>query len=89
MYVDGPIYGEFSGNGAGLTNLDSIWKKIILNLGIYDRENGDLKVGIGTTLVLLHNFKLLVLLQHHCMLRMVLDLFLQQPLKVKYQLAEH
>jgi len=50
MYVDGSVYGEFYGSGAGLTNLDSIWTKDSTSSWVYIRDDGDLKVGIGTTI---------------------------------------
>jgi hypothetical protein len=49
MYINGPVFGEFVGNGAGLTNLDSIWVEDYTSNWIFTRENPDLKVGIGTT----------------------------------------
>jgi hypothetical protein len=49
MYINGPVFGEFVGNGAGLTNLDSIWIEDYTSNWIFTRENPDLKVGIGTT----------------------------------------
>lgn len=49
MYIDGTVYGEFYGSGAGLTNLDSIWVEDYTSSWIFTRENFDLKVGIGTT----------------------------------------
>jgi hypothetical protein len=49
MYINGPVFGEFVGNGAGLTNLDSIWVEDYTSSWIFTRENFDLKVGIGTT----------------------------------------
>jgi hypothetical protein len=50
MYINGPVFGEFIGNGAGLTNLDSIWIEDYTSSWIFTRENADLKVGIGTTI---------------------------------------
>jgi hypothetical protein len=50
MYINGPVFGEFVGNGAGLTNLDSIWVEDYTSNWIFTRENADLKVGIGTTI---------------------------------------
>jgi hypothetical protein len=49
MYINGPVFGEFVGNGAGLTNLDSIWTEDYTSNWIFTRENSDFKVGIGTT----------------------------------------
>ena len=49
MYINGPVFGEFVGNGAGLTNLDSIWVEDYTSNWVFTRENPDLKVGIGTT----------------------------------------
>jgi len=50
MYVNGLVYGQFVGDGAGLTNLDSIWVADYTNTWIYTRDNTDHKVGIGTTI---------------------------------------
>ncbi len=49
MYINGPVFGEFVGDGAGLTNLDSIWTEDYTSNWIFTRENPDFKVGIGTT----------------------------------------
>ena len=49
MYINGPVFGEFVGDGAGLTNLDSIWIEDYTNTWIFTRENADHRVGVGTT----------------------------------------
>jgi len=49
MYINGPVFGEFVGDGAGLSNLDSIWTEDYTSNWIFTRENPDFKVGIGTT----------------------------------------
>jgi hypothetical protein len=50
MYINGSVFGQFVGNGAGLTNLDSIWTEDYTSNWVFTRENPDLKVGIGTTI---------------------------------------
>ena len=49
VYINGTVFGEFVGDGAGLTNLDSIWIEDYSSSWVYTRENPDFKVGIGTT----------------------------------------
>jgi len=50
MYVDGTIYGAFSGDGSALTNLDSIWEEDISGVFIYDKDNANHFVGVGTSI---------------------------------------
>jgi len=50
LRVEGTIQGTFVGDGAGLTNLDSIWTEDATSSWVYTRENPDLKVGIGTSI---------------------------------------
>ena len=52
MYINGPVFGEFVGDGAGLTNLDSIWTEDYTSNWIFTREKADFKVGIGTTIAI-------------------------------------
>ena len=49
MYINGNVYGTFLGDGAGLTNLDSIWQEDTTSEWVYTRTDPDLKVGIGTS----------------------------------------
>ena len=50
LRVEGTVQGTFVGDGAGLTNLDSIWTEDGTSSWVYTRENADLKVGIGTSI---------------------------------------
>ena len=50
MYINGDVYGTFSGDGSGLTNLDSIWQADSGSEWVYTRTNADFKVGIGTSI---------------------------------------
>ena len=50
MYVNGSVYGSFYGNGAGLTNLDSIWEEDVSGVFIFDRDNANHFVGVGTSI---------------------------------------
>jgi len=49
MYINGNVFGTFVGDGSGLTNLDSIWEEDISNVFVYDKDNVDHFVGIGTS----------------------------------------
>ena len=49
LYVEGGIYGTFTGDGAGLSNLSSIWEADATDTWIYDKNKADHFVGIGTT----------------------------------------
>ena len=60
LYVEGGVYGTFTGDGSQLTNLDSLWTEDPSETWIYTREPDDggggsrpfkdLKVGIGTSI---------------------------------------
>ena len=50
MYVQGTIFGAFAGDGSSLTNLDSIWQEDASNLFIFDKDDVNHFVGIGTSI---------------------------------------
>jgi len=50
MYVNGNVFGTFVGDGSGLTNLDSIWEEDTGGTFIYDKDDPNHFVGIGTSI---------------------------------------
>ncbi len=50
LYVDGTIFGTFAGDGSLLSNLDSIWQEDVSNTFIFDKDNPNHFVGIGTSI---------------------------------------
>jgi hypothetical protein len=50
MYVDGTIFAKFSGDGSALTNLDSIWEEDVTSTFVYDKDDANHFVGIGTSI---------------------------------------
>ena len=50
LYVQGGVYGTFTGDGSGLSNLDSVWTKDSSETWVYTKDDTDLFVGIGTSI---------------------------------------
>jgi len=50
LYVNGSVYGAFVGDGSGLSNLDSIWQEDSSTEFIFDKDNPNHFVGIGTSI---------------------------------------
>ena len=49
MYVNGTVFGAFSGDGSQLSNLDSIWEEDSTNTFVFDKDDVNHRVAIGSS----------------------------------------
>tara|TARA_Y100000356_G_scaffold72567_1_gene59839 strand:+ start:327 stop:6194 length:5868 start_codon:yes stop_codon:yes gene_type:complete len=50
LYINGSAYGAFVGDGSGLSNLDSIWQEDDTSTFVFDKDDANHFVGIGTSI---------------------------------------